>query len=326
VHLVSSATTEKTTTVVTPRRSVAQHVALIWRYRELLGNLVRKELKVKYKGSALGFFWSLLNPVMYLIVFYVAFQVVIGAGIPSFAVFLLTGLLGWNFFAMASGASVSSIVGNAPLVNKVYFPREILPLASVGANLVHFWLQAIGLAVVVAAVQVYRVVADLGAEQLATLPDVDLAYLWLVVPAVVTLLLLTCAVALFLGCVNVYARDTQHLWELATLAWFWMTPIVYPWGLQARGLGDAGLPTSLALLNPMTSIVLAFQRALYGIVTVPAETEGIRGEALATVQLPPDSPLWYFRNLAIVALAAFVLLTLAFKLFDRLEGNFAEEL
>ncbi|HUF32047.1 MAG TPA: ABC transporter permease [Acidimicrobiales bacterium] len=318
---MTTASPETATNVIAPRRSVLEHVTQLWRYRELLGNLVRKELKVKYKGSSLGFLWSLLNPAMYLVVFYIAFQIVLGAGIPSFAVFILTGLLAWNFFSIAAGSSVNAIVGNSSLVNKVYFPREILPLAAVGANLVHFALQALVLLLVIAGVEIFKVVADVTPERLATLPNVDVAYLWLLVPALVALLLLTSAFGVFLSCVNVYARDTQHLLELALLAWFWMTPIIYPWGLQA-----AKVPTWLTLVNPITPIVLAIQRALYGIVEAPPGGIGVQGQAGVVLQLPPESPLWYFRNLVIVAFVATVLLGLAFKLFARLEGNFAEEL
>ena len=88
--------------VVAPRRTVRQSVGGIWRYRELLLNLVRKELKVRYKNSSLGFLWSMLNPAMYLVVFYVVFQLVLKAGIPYFAVFLLSGLLAWNLFSASA--------------------------------------------------------------------------------------------------------------------------------------------------------------------------------------------------------------------------------
>ncbi|CAN5727678.1 N/A [soil metagenome] len=297
---VTTLDTAVPTTVVAPRRSVYGHLTQLWAYRELLMNLVRKELKVKYKNSTLGFCWSLLNPMMYLVVFYVVFQLVLGANVPYFAVFLLTGLLAWNLYSVSLGAATGSIVGNSSLVNKIYFPREILPLSTVGANIVHFFLQSL---VLVAALAVFGL-------------RPELAYVWLVLPALVVLLIFTSAMAIFLSAVNVYARDTQHLLELALLAWFWMTPIVYPWGVIAGTLGGAGLPVSLTLVNPMTSVVLAFQRGLYGI-TVNEE---------GGLLLPDASPLWYFRNLAIVGLIAMVLLALAIKLFGRLEANFAEEL
>lgn len=287
-------------TVNKPRRSVVEHLRGVWSYRELLAGMVRKELKVKYKNSALGFLWSMLNPAMYLVVFYVVFQLVLGSGIPYFPIFLLSGLLAWNLWSVSLGSATGSIVGNSSLVNKVYFPREILPLASVGANLVHFFLQGI---VLVLGLIVFRF-------------SVDLAYLWLAVPALLVLLLLTAAVGIFLACANVYARDTQHLLELALLAWFWMTPIVYQWALPAEQLEARDLPTTLALLNPMTSIVLAFQRAFYGIVTTD---EGLR-------ILPDADQWWYLRNLAVVGAVSVVLFFLAVRLFDRLEANFAEEL
>jgi ABC-2 type transport system permease protein len=290
-------------TVNKPRRSVLEHLRLVISYRELLVGMVRKELKVKYKNSALGFFWSMLNPAMYLVVFYVVFQIVLANGIPYFPIFLLSGLLAWNLYSVTLGAATGSIVGNASLVNKVYFPREILPLAAVGANLVHFFLQGI---VLVLGMVVFRF-------------DVELRYLWLAVPALLVLLVLTSAVAIFLACANVYARDTQHLLELALLAWFWMTPIVYPFGLVADSLANQGLSGTVALVNPMTSIVLAFQRAFYGILYLPADKGG-------AAILPDESPLWFLRNLAVVGVISLVLLVLAVRLFDRLEANFAEEL
>jgi len=286
--------------VVAPRRTVAQSITGIWRYRELLVNLVRKELKVRYKNSSLGFLWSMLNPLMYLVVFYVVFQLVLKAGIPYFPVFLLSGLLAWNLFSSSLAGATGSITGNASLVNKVWFPREILPLAAIGANFVHFLLQGM---VLVIALVVFRF-------------DVDWGYAWLVVPALLALLVLTAALAIFLAAANVYARDTQHLLELALLAWIWMTPIIYQWDLQARVLADNGRSPMLTLLNPMTSITLAFQRALYGITT------GSDGGRL----LPLESSLWYGRNLLIVGLASSVLLVLALRTFARAEGSFSEEL
>ena len=116
------------------------------RYHELLVALVRKELKVRYKGSTLGFLWSLLNPLLYLAVFYYVFEVVLEAGIPNFAIFLLSGLLAWNLFSSSLLTGTGAIVDNGALVKKVYFPREILPLANVGASLVHFFLQLIVMA------------------------------------------------------------------------------------------------------------------------------------------------------------------------------------
>jgi ABC-2 type transport system permease protein len=276
---------------------ILRRAADVWHYRELLGNFVRKELKVKYKNSVLGFVWSLLNPMLYLVVFYVVFQVVLEAGIPSFPIFFLAGLLPWTLFSTALGGATTSIVANAGLVGKVWFPREILPLAAIGAAFVHFLLQML---VLVAALAVFRFAPAWG-------------YLPLVPLALGTLLVLVAALSVALAAVNVYWRDTQHLLELVLLAWFWLTPIVYPVAQIAERAG------SLYLLNPVTSVVLAFQRALYGTAVAPS-ADGPR-------PLLPDAGVWWYaRNLGIVTAAAVGLLVAALWLFGRLEDNLAEEL
>lgn len=292
---------------ISARPTPRQRVVNIWRYRELLGNLVRKELKVKYKNSALGFLWSLLNPVLYLVVFWLVFDLVLGSGIEDFPVFLLAGLLPWNLFSTSLGSAASSIVGNATLVNKVYFPREILPLAGIGAALVHFALQAV---VLVGALAVFRFA-----------PAWE--YLPVVVLALGVILVLGGALGIGLAAVNVYLRDTQHLLELVLLAWFWITPIVYQYRLLSDKLQEK---SALLLINPMTSLVVAFQRGIYNHVGGP--TAGGRfGEATQSSGILPDaSLLWYLRNVAVVGLVSLVLLWGALWLFGRLEDNFAEEL
>jgi ABC-2 type transport system permease protein len=298
------ATPEVPILVIAPDRSVLRRMQAVWRYRELLVGLVRKELKVKYKDSSLGFFWSMLNPAMYLAVFYVVFQVILGSGIPYFAIFLLSGLLAWNLFSASLTAATGSIVNNGSLVNKVYFPREILPLATVGANLVHFFLQVL---VLLTALAVFRY-------------GVDPGYLWLVLPALVVLLLLAAGLAILFAALNVYARDLQHLLELVLLAWFWMTPIVYPWQLQADQLQERGLSSALTLVNPVTSVVITLQRAIYG------TDSFVDGNGTTTYILPDEGPLWYLRNLGIIGLVAAGIFVLAVHVFGRLEANFAEEL
>lgn len=289
------------TNVIAPRRSVYRHLVELWSYRELLGNLIRKELKVKYKKSSLGFLWSLLNPAMYIVVFTIVFQVVLKAGVPYFPIFLLSGLLAWNLFATSLAGATSSITGNHTLVNKVYFPREILPLAAVGANCVHFVLQGVVLLVAIAL------------SPVSFHPE----WIWLVLPTVVVLLIFTSALAIFLAAVNVYARDTQHILELALLAWQWMTPMIYAWRLPAEKLKEHGVAASLLLLNPMVTIVVTMQRALYG-------QHVQEGEKLP--MLPTAGQWWYLRNLGITAVGAVLLFVLAMRIFSRLEGNFAEEL
>src|SRR6202162_6392076 len=129
--------------VVRSRTSVIERFRRIVVYRELLVGMTRKELKVKYKNSILGFAWSLLNPLLYLVVFYIAFVKILGSPIPAFPIYLLSGLLVWNLFSVGLGSACGAVVGNAGLVKKVAFPREILPLAAVGSTLIQFFLQSV---------------------------------------------------------------------------------------------------------------------------------------------------------------------------------------
>jgi ABC-2 type transport system permease protein len=277
----------------THRTTMVERLKEIAAHRELLLNLVRLELKAKYKASALGFAWSLLNPAMYLVVFYVAFDVILGGGIPRFPIYLLSGLLVWNFFTTALNSGTGAVVAGAGLVKKVWFPREILPLASVGAALVHFFLQ---LTVLLLALVALR--HPVGWAELGLLPL-----------ALLDLILLAAALSLLFSVANVYLRDMAHFVELALMAWFWVTPIIYPWTQLTKALHGHSI---LALLNPVTSIVLTFQRAFYG--------------SFGNV-IPPDLTFgWYLRNLAVVTAGVLILLAIALRVFSRLEGNLAEEL
>lgn len=287
--------------IIRSRLGVRERLARIWEYRELLVGMTRKELKVKYKNSVLGFAWSLVNPLLYLVVFYVAFDLILGTDIHAFPIFLLSGLLVWNLFSMGLSAATGSVVGNAGIVNKVSFPREILPLAAIGAALVHFFLQGLVLAFAL----------------VVTRWNVAGAYLPLVPLALVALLLLLAALGILLSAVNVYLRDTQHFLELALLAWFWMTPIVYPFmTLGARG----GWGKVVWMANPVTPVVLVFQRALY------AETDnGRSGDAFVRF-LPTWSWSEHVAYLGLTLGLAVVMLAIGISVFGRLEANFAEEL
>jgi ABC-2 type transport system permease protein len=299
-----TATEDSPTNVIAPERSVAGPLADVWTYRELLGNLVRKELKVKYKNSVLGFFWSLLNPISQVIVFTVVFQIVLKNTIPFFPVFLLSGMLAWNLFALSAAGATGSITGNHQLVNKVYFPREILPLSAVGANCVHFLLQSL---VLLATISVTGI-------------GFDWRWVWLVIPALIVLLILTSAFGIFLSAVNVYARDTQHLLDVVLMAWMWVTPLIYQWRLPAEKLHEHGIPASFILVNPLVAVTVTLQRALYQQHFVQY------GSDPHSPMLPTNGQWWYLRNLGIVGAFGVLAFVLAMRLFHRLEGNFAEEL
>jgi ABC-2 type transport system permease protein len=272
--------------------------------RSILANLVRKEVKVKYKSSVLGMAWSMLNPVLYLAVFSLVFSVVLETGIPQFAIYLLSGLLAWSFFSNALNQAARSVVENSNLVTKVYFPREVLPLASVGASGVDFLLQALVLAVFMIA---YRY----------SFVGLNLLLLPLALIALVTF---TSALALSVAAFNVRYRDTQHLLGVALLAWFWLTPVVYPSGLLYSKFADVNVMGislfDVFLVNPLVVVVLGFQRALYATTVAPD----------GSLILPPVSVGWLAVVLAAVTLGSALLLLLAWRGFFHMSGDFAEEL
>jgi ABC-2 type transport system permease protein len=282
-----------------PRLHPLPRLRELWASRQILANLVRKEVKVKYKSSVLGIAWSMLNPVLYLAVFSLVFIVVLKIQTPHFPVLLLSGLLAWNLFSNSLGMGARSVVDNANLVTKVYFPREILPLASVGAAGVDFLTQALVL-IGFMAVSRYAVFG----WNLVLLPL-----------ALVTLLVFVSAMCMFVAALNVRYRDTQHLLSLALLVWFWVTPVIYPSARVWGTLGRHQVFKFLYLSNPMASIVMGFQRALYGIPSPGGQP------ILAPVSVP-----WLAGVLACVCLGSTVLLGFAWRTFFHLSGDFAEEL
>jgi ABC-2 type transport system permease protein len=296
---ITSTTAVVVRTSEPPRLRLRHRVAELWSYREVLLNLVRKELKVKYTGSVLGAIWSLLNPVVFLAVFTFVSKV-LGNSITDYAVFLLAGLLAWNLFAVSLGTGAQSVVSNSNLVKKVYFPREILPLATVGVALVDFVLQsAVYFAVLI--VFGYGFVLDL---------------IWLYPIAFVAALLFTVAVTFWVSSMNVRYRDMQHLIGLALLVWFWLTPIVY----SAKTVHDTLLTKlhgdlfwHLYLLNPMTWVVMGLQRALYH-------------SDDASKVLAPFSTEQLAVGLVVVIAVVGLLLYLTWRLFFAMSGDFAEEL
>jgi ABC-2 type transport system permease protein len=266
----------------------------------VLVNLVRKELKVKYTASVLGAVWSLLNPVVFLAVFTFVVEV-LDNRFPDYPVFLLSGLLAWNFFANSLLTGSRSVIDNANLVKKMAFPREILPCSSVGVAGFDFVLQSAVLIVVIA-------VSGHGFDPVA---------LWLYPLAIATLFVFSAALTLWTSAMNVRYRDVGHLVSLALLVWFWATPIVYQAWLVQDKLEELAVvggvdAWTLYLLNPMTVIVIAFQRALYG---------------TGTEHVLPEMSLGGLTTLVLVVFAAStVLLLLAWRSFFRRAGDFAEEL
>ncbi|WP_035948994.1 ABC transporter permease [Parafrankia sp. EUN1f] len=266
---------------------------------ELLRNLVRKDLKVKYKGSTLGFAWSLANPLLLLVVYTFVFQVVLKTGIPRFGIYLMSGMLVWNAFSGSVSSACGAVVANANLVKKVRFPLLVLPLSAVGFAAVHFALQLLVLFVVI-----------LGLQYSLFGPE-----LLLIVPAGAVALLFTVALSLLLSALNVRYRDTQHLLDVALVAWFWVNPMVYAYGLISDRLGDW---TWVYLLNPMAVVVMTFQRAIYD--PPPGNSTG------SSSIIADTGYTFYLEHLGIAALISLAVLFLGLRVFRRFQADFAEDL
>jgi ABC-2 type transport system permease protein len=291
------------TRVVSPTISVPKRLQEIWFSRELLVYLVRTEIKVKYKNSALGLIWSMVAPAMTLVIYWFVFGVVLKNGMPNFVIFLFAGLLLWNLFQFGVQSGTGVVVNNAGIVKKVSFPREILALAAVGSACVFFFFQAIVMVI-------FMVVLHHGP---------DWSYLPVMLLALLTGIVLAGGIAVLLSSVNVYLRDTQHLIEVLLTGWFWACPIVYAYQTQiGNRLGPKGL-TWVYFLNPLVPLVLSFQRFVYATPTV------IVNHAPYAV-LPNKGMLWYVGLDAAVLFLATCLFLIALAVFGRLEGNFAEEL
>jgi ABC-2 type transport system permease protein len=308
-------TRAKATRVVSANVNVRQRLAEIWRARELLVYLVRTEIKVKYKNSFLGLLWSMLSPAMTLAVYTLVFGVLLKSEVPNFVIFLFSGLLIWNFFQTGVMTATGVVVNNAGLVKKVSFPREILALAAMGSAGVFFFFQSCVMAVFMIALRM----------------SPAWPMIWLLVVALVPMLVFASALGIFLAAVNVYMRDTQHLVEvLVGAAWFWACPIVYSFKLQLAPHLQAAHHWAnwLYFANPMTPLVMTFQRVLYdrpGLQALsiphPPHTPAPTGYLL-----PTWSMLDYVRDDLYVLAASLVLFYVAMVIFGRLAGNFAEEL
>ena len=274
-------------------RDNLNHIQEIWTFRELLRNLVVRDLKVRYRNSALGVLWSLGNPLLMMVVFTMVFTVMTPAtAIKKFPVFVLCGILPWNFFSFSIIGSIRSIVDNVHLVSKVYFPRAILPISIVLANMVNFLMALIVLFAFIFAFQI------------------PLTRWVLLLPLVVLVqVIFTVGVALIMATANVFYRDTQVIMEVVVLAWFFLTPIFYPVQVLPRNYELWGMTFDVwrwvNILNPMASIIATYRVILYGV-----------GNGGA----PPE--IYFFMRTFLTSLAV---LSVGVFIFFRYSRVFAEE-
>jgi ABC-2 type transport system permease protein len=289
---------------VTPMRSVGRvegfGLRSLWTtvrdiaaHREMLDLLVRRDLKARYKDSALGFLWALARPLVQLAIYYVVLGHFLSAarGIPDFAVFVFTGLTAMGLFQETVVGGTGSMIANAGLVKKVYMPRELFPLASTGSALFNFGVQLIVLVI---------------ATLLVGKPPLHWDFFY-VIPSLAVILVYGLAFGLFFSAVNVYLRDVQYLVEVGTLLIFWMSPVVYSWQMVSTIITN---PVVLEVYtdNPLTLAIIGFQRAFW----------------VAGDDLPQPGAL--LLRLIIAFAVGLVLLFISHRVFLRLQGDFAQEL
>jgi ABC-2 type transport system permease protein len=268
----------------------------IFARRELIVLLIGREVKAKYKDSVLGFAWSLVRPLIQLAIYYVAIGQILGAArsIPDFGIFVFIGLTLWGFFSEIVSGGTTSLLTNSGLIKKIYLPREVFPISSVGSAFVNFLMQFL---VLISAVIFLS----------STKPQLDWQLLYVPI-SILVIITFGLAISFITSALNVFLRDTQYLVEVALLLFFWLTPIVYSFTFVHGALQGSWLE-QIYLSSPITISILATQKALWG-----AGTEG---------QIWPDD---LHVLLAISLFVSVVVLFCAQRFFARVQGNFAQEL
>lgn len=258
----------------------------LYEYRDLLMTMAVKELKLQYRNSILGFFWSLLNPLLMMLIFTFVLGQIFRIGIKNFPIFLLTGLFAWNFFSSSIIGGTGSIISNANLVKKVYFPREILPLSIVIAGLFNFMLSLIVLFVFL----IYYGYSFW-------------SYLPLLVPVIIIELILVAGVSMLLASLNVYFRDIQHIVTVGILALFYATPILYDISMIEKSSMAQAHPWIMYVykLNPLVWVIQLYRNILY------------------YNQWPT------LKMFVIAAIGASLIFVAGYVVFHKLEPRFAEE-
>jgi lipopolysaccharide transport system permease protein len=213
------------------------------RYRALIQSLVARELKARYRGSVLGFFWSFINPLLLLLIYTFVFSVVLPrpVDVDNYALYLFCGLLPWTWFTASLTDAANSLLAGGNLIKKVLFPAEVLPIVSVLANMMHFFF---GLPILLAFLLYYQ--QPLSAGELLWFPIVVLVQL-----------LLTLGIGLFLSALTVHFRDIKDLLSNLLTFWFFATPIIYEMSLVPEG------GRKFLNLNPFTHLAISYQEILY---------------------------------------------------------------
>ena len=266
-----------------------RNLARLGRYRGLIQSLVARELKARYRGSILGFFWSFFNPLLLLLVYSIVFkylQAAHDARVEPYALFMFCGILPWTWFASSLTESAGVLISGGNLIKKVLFPAEILPIVTVLSNMVHFFF---GLVILAGFLIWYQ--RPLNLSELAVFPL-----------AVAIQLILTTALALLLSSLTVHFRDIRDILSNLLTFWFFATPIIYPYFMFTDADGKIAWQGQLLKLNPFTHLAITYQEILFF-----------------------NGPVGHLKLLLLLGAISVVFFFLCYWVFDRLRDTFAEE-
>jgi lipopolysaccharide transport system permease protein len=276
---------------------IATRISEILGYRELIRNLVLRDLRARYKGSALGYLWTQLAPLGMMLVYVLVFSLLLPGSIAMFPIFLIVALLPWNFTAEAVTGGARSVIDNAALIKKVYFPREVLPLTAVFSSMVNYLLSLPVMLLLMIAVQ------------LLTIGRLNFAWTFAYLPVVLIIqVIMLAGMALFLGAVAVFFRDVVHLVGILVSIWFFLTPVIYPLGV----FGDGMTARLVRWLNPRASLIEFYREIL-------------NGNPVPVGQIPtPGLPA--LDSVLRVSITAGLFLVIGMWVFQRAARNFGEAL
>lgn len=211
-------------------------------YKDMIGGLVRRDLRGRYKGSFLGFLWNIVNPLFQIIIYAIVFSQIMRNNTPNYTSFLICGIMPWLFFSDSVRQGAGCIVAQADMTKKIYFPREVLPLSAVISRFINL-LITYGLILLFI---------------LLTGTGFNIAALPFLIPALLFLQLFALGLALLFSAANVYFRDVEHILGIVLMAWMWVTPIIYETDIMKD------TPVEVIILwNPLTYFIRPFQQIVY---------------------------------------------------------------
>lgn len=251
----------------------------IYDYREMIWMLVRRDLRGRYKGSMLGFLWTFLNPLLQLMVYTVVFSFIMRAGIEKYYLFLFVALIPWMFMATSVQGGATCIIAQKSLVSKIYFPRQVLPIAHVTTCFVNMLLCFV----------VVFIVSGISV-------GINFKVLPFLIPTMIIEYILALGIALIVSGITVYFRDMEHILGIFVMAWQFLSPIMYSIDMVPEAL------RGVFMLNPMSAIIIAYRNIVYE-------------------KCAPD-----MSTMLLALVTGVVFLVIGWKLFERMQKHFAEEL